>query len=109
MDLREQLASERTFLAWVRTCISIMAFGFVVARFDWVLHRSTSTTGTWIGALLTATGGLFALLAALRHWRHAHHPVAPRPQTGLAVTAGGLVALSAVLLTAYLLAHRLNV
>ncbi len=29
----DHLANERTFLAWIRTCIGIMAFGFVVEKF----------------------------------------------------------------------------
>ncbi len=106
-EVRDKFAAERTFLAWIRTAISIMAFGFVVARFDWFLHRSTSTVGTFLGALLTASGGLFAVLAAARFWREFRHPDAVRPHAGLAVAAGGAVAISAVLLTAYLLAHRL--
>ncbi len=32
-DLRVHMANERTFLAWVRTSIGIMAFGFVVEKF----------------------------------------------------------------------------
>ena len=32
-DPRVYLAAERTFLAWVRTSISLMGFGFVIARF----------------------------------------------------------------------------
>ena len=32
-DLRDYLAEERTFLAWIRTSIALMGFGFVVARF----------------------------------------------------------------------------
>lgn len=32
--LRLHLANERTFLSWMRTSISLMAFGFVVAKFD---------------------------------------------------------------------------
>ena len=30
----DHLANERTFLAWVRTSIGIMAFGFVVVKFS---------------------------------------------------------------------------
>lgn len=30
----DHAANERTFLAWVRTAIAIMAFGFVIERFD---------------------------------------------------------------------------
>ena len=32
-DPRVYLAAERTFLAWIRTSISLMGFGFVIARF----------------------------------------------------------------------------
>jgi len=32
-DLRDQLAAERTLLAWVRTGLALMGFGFVMARF----------------------------------------------------------------------------
>ena len=31
---RVHMANERTFLAWIRTSISIMAFGFVVEKFS---------------------------------------------------------------------------
>src|SRR5579863_9451896 len=30
----DHAANERTFLAWVRTAIAIMAFGFVIEKFD---------------------------------------------------------------------------
>ena len=30
---RDHMANERTFLAWIRTSIGIMAFGFVVEKF----------------------------------------------------------------------------
>jgi putative membrane protein len=29
----EQLANERTFLAWVRTSMAVIALGFVIAKF----------------------------------------------------------------------------
>ena len=31
---RDHAANERTFLAWVRTAISVIALGFLVERFD---------------------------------------------------------------------------
>jgi putative membrane protein len=32
--LADHLANERTFLAWIRTAVGIMAFGFVVVKFS---------------------------------------------------------------------------
>ncbi len=34
----DHAANERTFLAWVRTAIAIMAFGFVIEKFDLFLR-----------------------------------------------------------------------
>ena len=34
----DHAANERTFLAWVRTAIAVMAFGFVIERFDLFLR-----------------------------------------------------------------------
>jgi putative membrane protein len=34
----DHAANERTFLAWVRTSIAVMAFGFVIERFDLFLR-----------------------------------------------------------------------
>jgi putative membrane protein len=38
---RVHMANERTFLAWIRTSIGIMAFGFVVERFALFLKQVT--------------------------------------------------------------------
>ena len=37
----DHAANERTFLAWVRTAIAVMAFGFVIERFDLFLQIAT--------------------------------------------------------------------
>lgn len=37
-NFSDHSANERTFLAWVRTAIAIMAFGFLVERFDLFLE-----------------------------------------------------------------------
>jgi len=37
-DLRDYLAEERTFLAWIRTGLTLTGFGFVVARFGLFLE-----------------------------------------------------------------------
>jgi putative membrane protein len=38
----DHAANERTFLAWVRTAIAVMAFGFLIERFDIFLAVMTS-------------------------------------------------------------------
>jgi inner membrane protein YidH len=38
----DHAANERTFLAWVRTAIAVMAFGFLIERFDLFLKYMSS-------------------------------------------------------------------
>jgi uncharacterized membrane protein YidH (DUF202 family) len=38
--LSDYLAAERTLLAWIRTGLALMGFGFVVARFGRFVHES---------------------------------------------------------------------
>src|SRR5258708_6662544 len=61
-DLRDYLAEERTFLAWIRTGLAVMAFGFVVAR---VVFPNALP----LGLALVAAGVAINLLAAWRHTR----------------------------------------
>jgi len=41
----DHAANERTYLAWLRTGIAIIAFGFVLERFDILLHTLVKTLG----------------------------------------------------------------
>jgi inner membrane protein YidH len=40
----DHAANERTFLAWVRTAIAVMAFGFVVERFDFFMSAMAGSS-----------------------------------------------------------------
>jgi putative membrane protein len=64
-------------LAWVRTGIALMAFGFAIARFG-VFLRQVASVGqvtvhqravgsAWVGAALVALGMLANLLATIRY------------------------------------------
>ncbi len=74
----DHAANERTFLAWVRTAIAIMAFGFLVEKFDLFLAIERKAqgvagggadgqlVGTIAGLALIVLGGVTMGLAALR-------------------------------------------
>ena len=74
----DHLANERTFLAWMRTSIGIMAFGFVVVKFSLFLRQLSLVLGknvtvpqhgysTFIGIFLVAAGALTTLLSYSRY------------------------------------------
>jgi putative membrane protein len=42
---RSHMANERTFLAWSRTSISLLAFGFVIEKFELFLHQIAQLSG----------------------------------------------------------------
>jgi putative membrane protein len=78
-ELRDYLAEERTFLAWIRTGISLMGFGFVVARFGifgdlpYIPQQLAAVPprelSIWFGAALIAIGAIVNLFSARRFMR----------------------------------------
>lgn len=48
--VNEHLANERTLLAWVRTAVGIMAFGFVVVRFSLFTKQLSLLIGKDVGS-----------------------------------------------------------
>lgn len=85
-------ANERTFLAWVRTAIAIIALGFVVEKFELFLHYmalgrgaavqaspASVTAAQAIGLMLVALGIFIIGVAALRFlaFRRRLHDPAP--------------------------------
>jgi putative membrane protein len=74
IDLRILQANERTLLAWVRTGLALMAFGFVLARIGvWLegddLHSGDATMSMRAGVVFLVVGTLVHPVAAFRFAR----------------------------------------
>ena len=75
----DYLAAERTFLAWIRTGVALMGFGFVVARFGLFLQALQARGSNfqarpdgpsfWFGTALIVLGVTVNLLCAWSHVR----------------------------------------
>jgi putative membrane protein len=72
-DLRILQANERTLLAWIRTGLAAMAFGFVVARLAMWLHvehpERETPLASWLGIAIVALGTACHLVGATRFCR----------------------------------------
>jgi putative membrane protein len=56
-NFSDHAANERTFLAWVRTAIAVMAFGFLVAKFDLFLQIAARSLGGGRQTVVMPGGG----------------------------------------------------
>ncbi len=61
-NFSDHSANERTFLAWVRTAIAVMAFGFIVEKFDLFLELAAPSL---VGRALSLPGQKFGNIAGL--------------------------------------------
>lgn len=113
-SVSDYLANERTLLAWVRTSITLMALGFVVARFGLLLRELASKGGglgkapsaaPYIGVLLVLAGVVLAIIGITRFVRTRGQLQGGRFESEIrsVLVMIGLVIAAGLALTAYLI------
>ncbi len=120
MDPRIFWAKDRTFLAWIRTGLALMGFGFVVARFNLFLRMVqaraddslSSHTGwaMWFGTLLVLLGVLVQVLAVFDYLRFAailKKGETPRPGLSyLGIGVASVLGLIGLVMAVYLIVNH---
>lgn len=120
VDPRIYFAAERTHLAWVRTGLALMGFGFVVARFGLFLremavagqpaagrHPHAAGLSLYLGVGLVGLGVAVTVAASFKYAGRIRRlrcgePVTPRPLS-LEMVVGIVLALLGVGMGVYLL------
>jgi len=110
----DHLANERTFLAWIRTGLATITFGFVVERFNLLLRelglksgQRTSTThySAIIGVMLTIFGVLIMVVALLSfiRTRKAIDDEQFHPPVAFAIVLTSMACIIGIVLATYLI------
>lgn len=67
--VRDHLANERTYLAWMRTAISLLGFGVVIVRLRFFQPPATNTPGNgWKLGLIFSLVGLATVILSTHHY-----------------------------------------
>jgi putative membrane protein len=103
---RDHLANERTFLAWLRTGVATIVFGFAVGRFSIALQEILQFEGkaaaptpgltAWLG-MIAIVAGVLAILAG--HMRY--HQTLAQIERGTFEPPPFAIDVSALLLAAF--------
>jgi inner membrane protein YidH len=110
---RDHLANERTFLAWVRTGVAIVVFGFAIGRFAIAIRQlmqlegklpRTAGLSVWFGTV-SIVGGVLLTIAGLIRYRKTRGQLESgtfRPAGFVIDLVGVLTAIFGLVLAGYL-------
>jgi putative membrane protein len=120
-NVREHLANERTLLAWIRTSIGIMAFGFVVVKFSLFVKQISLLLGkdasipqhgysSVIGIFLVAVGAIVLILAYIKYHRTEKQMANEsfKPSSTLILSLTIIILIISILLILYLIESTSN-
>lgn len=110
------LANERTYLAWIRTGIGIMAFGFVVVKFSLFVKQIGLVLGTTINVqsrgysasigIVLVVIGVLSIVLSFSQYRKTDNQLKSgtyQPSTLLTTILTGIIVLISVVLIVYLM------
>jgi putative membrane protein len=74
--IRDHLANERTYLAWMRSAIALIGFGLVIVRLRMFQPPLMPSTGmSWKLGLVFAVVGLLTVLLSTQHYFAVRHDI----------------------------------
>jgi putative membrane protein len=103
---RTRMASERTLQAWVRTALSMIAFGFTLYKFLQAMQAQSTVPVVLpnaprnVGLALVGIGTFAVVVACVQHWQYMKklHPDKPYRPWDLASIVAILIGLLGILI-----------
>jgi len=82
---RNKMAAERTLMAWIRTGLSMISFGFTIYKFLQVVQEQSTiavlrpNAPRNVGLVLTGLGTFVVVIASVQHWSYVKNLRTDRP------------------------------